>query len=178
MVQVSTKMDGLRRNRHVAGLPARRRSSVRQYEFDQSQAPRLQVWNYNVQFEPVLGFGIKDNNRVRGTAAIGPFWMTWSSPRRPPGMTIANTVVDLQVCRTVHPADRQQRMGHPGPVRTQRGRFHVHSRAGARAAAGQRRCQCRRGQHTGLEGRSRRHLARGVSGHRGRGTDAGRHRRR
>ncbi len=32
-----------------------------QYEFDRSYAlQEMRVWNYNVQFEPVLGFGIKD----------------------------------------------------------------------------------------------------------------------
>jgi len=70
-----------------------------QYEFDRIyKLHELQVWNYNVQFEPVLGFGVKDvtiaySENGGDWAVLDDVEFAQATARDD---YIANTVVDLQ----------------------------------------------------------------------------------
>ena len=95
------------------------------------------VWNYNVQFELLLGFGIKDVT-VEYSVVDGIEWMSLGDVELAQGTAradyVANTVVPFDgVAGPIRASDRQQRLGLDGAKwRLQRSAFHVASPASAR----------------------------------------------
>jgi hypothetical protein len=57
-----------------------------QYEFERVlRLHQMLVWNYNVQFEKILGFGLKNVTvDTRQTGLAGRLWATSSWLRQPP----------------------------------------------------------------------------------------------
>ncbi len=87
------------------------------------------AWNYNAEFEMILGFGLK--SVTVEYSSDGAEWISLGDAELAQGTGrsdyAANMVVDLQGGRTLCPVDRQQRLWHAGPGRPQRGSFPLHS---------------------------------------------------